>query len=211
MAMDLEPESLLSWNHRLLGGLGVRDPVQLWRCRRNLIVRRGYHKIHGEWNPYFFERVDQLLMKDVATMVVIKLLGPWIIYEQYLTVQHWSPNFNPMKPYSGVVKAWIKFPGLSDFLYKQRILEETEGTIGKMLINGTIQRVEFESLSMVRFSCGRYGHVRKMCPKKATETSQSEVEVLTVAKENSVGDLVAYGPWMVINRKSRWSSRPDCS
>ncbi|MFQ6637228.1 hypothetical protein Gotur_013713 [Gossypium turneri] len=64
---------------------------------------------------------------------------------------------------------------------------------------------------MVRFSCGRYGHVRKMCPKKATETSQSEVEVLTVAKENSVGDLVAYGPWMVINRKSRWSSRPNCS
>ncbi|MBA0834406.1 hypothetical protein Goarm_006765, partial [Gossypium armourianum] len=34
-----------------------------------------------------------------------------------------------MKPYSGVVKAWIKFPGLSDFLYKRRILEETEGTI----------------------------------------------------------------------------------
>ncbi|MFQ6637227.1 hypothetical protein Gotur_013709 [Gossypium turneri] len=80
MAMDLEPESMLSWNHRLLGGL----------------------------------------------------VGPWIIYEQYLTVQHWSPNFNPMKPYSGVVKAWTKFPGLSDFLYKRRILEETEGTIGKV-------------------------------------------------------------------------------
>ncbi|MBA0743773.1 hypothetical protein Gogos_006427 [Gossypium gossypioides] len=28
-----------------------------------------------------------------------------------------------------------------------------------------------------------------MCPKKATETSQSEVEVLMVAKENSIGDL----------------------
>ncbi|MBA0772633.1 hypothetical protein Gotri_007977 [Gossypium trilobum] len=116
-----------------------------------------------------------------------------------------------MKPYSSVVKAWIKFPGLSDFLYKWRILEETDGTTGKMLINGTIQRVEFESLSMVRFSCGRYGHVRKMCPKKATETSQSEVKVLTVANENLVGDLVAYGPWMVINRKSRWSSRLSCS
>ncbi|MBA0592584.1 hypothetical protein Gorai_009563, partial [Gossypium raimondii] len=63
---------------------------------------------------------------------------------------------------------------LSDFLYKWRILEETEGTI-------------------------------------ATETSQSEVEILTVTNENSVGDLVAYGPWMVINRKSRWSSMPNCS
>ncbi|MBA0861892.1 hypothetical protein Goshw_002221 [Gossypium schwendimanii] len=148
-------------------------------------------------------------MKDMATMVVVKLLGRFI--RQYLTVQHWSLNFNPMKPYSGVVKAWIKFPGLSDFLYKRRILEETGRTIGKMLINGTIQRVEFESLSMVCFSCGRYGHVRKMSPKIATETSQLEVEVLTVAKENSVEDLVAYGPWMVINRKSRWSSRPNCS
>ncbi|KAK5776378.1 hypothetical protein PVK06_044337 [Gossypium arboreum] len=79
-----------------------------------------------------------------------------------------------------------------------------------VLINETVQWMEFESLSMVCFSCGRYVHVRKMCPKKATETSQLEVEVLTVVKENPVGDLVEYGPWMVINRKSRWSSRPNC-
>ncbi|MBA0743772.1 hypothetical protein Gogos_006426 [Gossypium gossypioides] len=37
-----------------------------------------------------------------------------------------------MKPYSGVVKAWIRFPGLSNFLYKRRILEEIGGTIGKV-------------------------------------------------------------------------------
>ncbi|KAH1073946.1 hypothetical protein J1N35_026274 [Gossypium stocksii] len=35
-----------------------------------------------------------------------------------------------MKPYSGVVKAWIRFPSLSNFLYKRRILEEIGGTIG---------------------------------------------------------------------------------
>lgn len=36
--------------------------------------------------------------------------------------------------------------------------------IPHVLVNGTMQRVEYESLSTFYFSCGRYGHVCDICP-----------------------------------------------
>ncbi|MBA0707945.1 hypothetical protein Golax_019950, partial [Gossypium laxum] len=67
----------------------------------------------------FSERINQLLIKDMATIVIIKLLGRsigynilqsrntedyekvltkglWTIFGQYLTMQPWTMDFNPM-------------------------------------------------------------------------------------------------------------------
>ncbi|MBA0583535.1 hypothetical protein Gorai_014387 [Gossypium raimondii] len=49
------------------------------------------------------------------------------------------------------------------FLYKRQILEEIGGLIRKVLVNGAVQRVEFEALPSVCFSCGRSGHSKDMC------------------------------------------------
>ncbi|KAG8496476.1 hypothetical protein CXB51_009104 [Gossypium anomalum] len=97
----------------------------------------------------FSERFNQLLIKDMATTLVFKLLRRSIEYatlqnkinslwrpsspfQQYLTVQSWTADFNLMQPYLSVVKAWIRLSGLSDFFYKHRILEEIGGTIDKV-------------------------------------------------------------------------------
>ncbi|KAH1113800.1 hypothetical protein J1N35_007178 [Gossypium stocksii] len=58
--------------------------------------------------------------------------GPWIIYGQFLTVQPWTKYFNPKKPYSSVVLAWIRLSGLPSFMYKMRILEADRGLVGKV-------------------------------------------------------------------------------
>ncbi|MBA0854484.1 hypothetical protein Goshw_000559 [Gossypium schwendimanii] len=58
---------------------------------------------------------------------------PWIIYGQYLTVQLWTKYFNPNKPYSSMVLAWIRLPSLLGFMYKRRILEEVGGLVGKVV------------------------------------------------------------------------------
>ncbi|MBA0575982.1 hypothetical protein Golob_006873, partial [Gossypium lobatum] len=35
--------------------------------------------------------------------------------------------------------------------------------ISQVLVNGDIQRVEYEALPTICFACGKYGHVREMC------------------------------------------------
>ncbi|MFQ6664988.1 hypothetical protein Gotur_031895, partial [Gossypium turneri] len=47
----------------------------------------------------------------------------WIIYGQYLTVQPWTKDFSPMKPYPSVVMAWISLSGLPGYMHKRAILE----------------------------------------------------------------------------------------
>lgn len=52
--------------------------------------------------------------------------GPWIIFEQYLTVQLWTRSFDPAQPYPNVVMAWIRLPGLLGYLYKKKLLKPLE-------------------------------------------------------------------------------------
>lgn len=39
--------------------------------------------------------------------------------------------------------------------------------ISKIRIYGRLQRIEYESLPLICFDCGRYGHNRKTCPFKS--------------------------------------------
>ncbi|MBA0682268.1 hypothetical protein Goari_023999, partial [Gossypium aridum] len=57
---------------------------------------------------------------------------PWIIYNQYLTVQTWTKDFNPMQPYPSVVMAWIRLSGLPRYMYKRVILEVFGNMIRKV-------------------------------------------------------------------------------
>ncbi|MBA0585608.1 hypothetical protein Gorai_016377 [Gossypium raimondii] len=121
-------------------------------------------------------------------------------------IQPWTTDFNPVQPYSSVVKAWIRILGLSGFLYKIRMLEEIERLIRKVskldfnidsrmrgkftrmavyvnldkpltsqvLVNNTLQRVEFESLSGMCFGLGHYDHLKEACPKDVIDLALME-------------------------------------
>lgn len=117
---------------------------------------------------------------------------PCVVFGQYLTVQPWMPDFNPLQLFPNVVMTWIRLPGLLGFLYKRKILEEIGGFIGRVekldynrnsrsrgrfaqmaiyvnldkplipqiLVNRTVQRVEYEALPLICFGCGRNGHMK---------------------------------------------------
>ncbi|TYI56083.1 hypothetical protein E1A91_D11G185000v1 [Gossypium mustelinum] len=109
-------------------------------------------------------------------------------YEKVHIVQPWTMDFNLMQPYScnglnlrgcfnsNVFKARIRLPRLLGFLYKRKILEEIGGMIGKVSkidfntdsrMRGKFARmkvyVEFESLTVICFGCGRYDHLKDVC------------------------------------------------
>ncbi|MBA0583698.1 hypothetical protein Gorai_014545 [Gossypium raimondii] len=50
--------------------------------------------------------------------------GPWIVFGHYLIVQPWTMDFNTLQHFPNMILAWIRFLGLSGFLYKKQILEE---------------------------------------------------------------------------------------
>ncbi|PPR86803.1 hypothetical protein GOBAR_AA33884 [Gossypium barbadense] len=269
MVVDTTSVKEISWKEMLLGRTGSESGVG--DSDGDLIIEDGdilRTSINGIPAINFSERLKNILIRDMETTVVVKLLGrnigygvlynrisslwkpsqpfrlmdikngyylvrfqsrvdydlaltqgPWIVFGHYLTVQPWTVEFDPLKPFPSVVTARIRFPGLPGFLYKKRILEKIGSLVGKVMkldfktdsgvrgqiarmavsidlkqpltsqvsINGRIQRVEFEALPTV---CFHYGEM--------------EDAPVTVDKDTTpVTAVEAFGPWMVVQRKSR--------
>ncbi|MBA0728071.1 hypothetical protein Golax_001006 [Gossypium laxum] len=84
--------------------------------------------------------------------------GLWIVLGQYLTVQPWTVSFNLTQDFLNVVISWIMLLGLPRYLYKQKILGEIGGMIGKY---------------------GRNEHVKEICTFKASEHNTGDESLLT--------------------------------
>ncbi|KAH1089757.1 hypothetical protein J1N35_017014 [Gossypium stocksii] len=215
----------------------------------------------------FSDRINDILFKKMELTVILKLLGrnigynvlhnrilnlwkpaksfhlmgPGMIFGQYLTVQLWTKTFNPVQPYLSVVMAWIRLPGLPGYLYKRKIIEAIGGLIGKVvkldlqtdnrtrgpfahlavfinldkplvsqvLVDGAVQRVEYEALSTICFCCGKYGHVKELCPSVVVNPALGISMAAAMespgddVNEGGEGKRVDYGPWMLVERKSR--------
>ncbi|KAK5838563.1 hypothetical protein PVK06_007294 [Gossypium arboreum] len=91
---------------RNIGFLSLQDKISnLWRPSMSfhlMDIENGYFlvKFHSK------EDYDKVLSQ-----------GPWIVFGQYLTVQSWSKDFDPARPYPSLVKSWIRLPSLSGHLY----------------------------------------------------------------------------------------------
>ncbi|KAA3460126.1 reverse transcriptase [Gossypium australe] len=75
---------------------------------------------------------------------------------------------------------------------------------GQVLVNGMKQKVEYEALPTICFSCGKYGHTKELCQLAQTALSPGKAQstvILTETEGN--GETENFGPWMVVERKSR--------
>ncbi|MBA0749020.1 hypothetical protein Gogos_002986, partial [Gossypium gossypioides] len=83
--------------------------------------------------------------------------------------------------------------------------------ISKILINGNLQRIEYESLPSICFSYGRYDHVKELCPISVGDNDLTGENEKAKTAESTVGvtveDTTEFGPWMVVKRSSRQSSK----
>ncbi|XP_040934441.1 uncharacterized protein [Gossypium hirsutum] len=83
--------------------------------------------------------------------------------------------------------------------------------ISKLLINGNMQRVEYESLPVVCLSCGRYGHNTEACPHVPLVSDLAKVMDSSAVKlqMNTVTGNGDFGPRMLVERRTRRASRED--
>lgn len=87
--------------------------------------------------------------------------------------------------------------------------------ISQILIDRKIQRVEYESLPMICFHCGRYGHMKENCLHNSGNPIYSSVvttkdtltEKSSMAVEGMEKPKQQFGPWMVVERKAQRKSR----
>lgn len=48
--------------------------------------------------------------------------GPWLIYDQYLTIREWIPNSHLDNDQIEKVKVWVRFSGLPIKYYDAKVL-----------------------------------------------------------------------------------------
>ncbi|KAH1121809.1 hypothetical protein J1N35_004969 [Gossypium stocksii] len=162
--------------------------------------------------------------------------GPWVIYGQYLTVQPWTIDFRPSQLYLSIVMAWIHLSSLLRYMYNPKIVKEIKDMVGKVVkldynidnrtrgrftrmavyvnldktpisqVNGITQRIEYESLPIVYFSCGPYGHLKELCLRAFIVLKLQGSEVLSNNRSSTELGMAerekVYESWMLAERKS---------
>ncbi|WJX44958.1 hypothetical protein P8452_31879 [Trifolium repens] len=60
-------------------------------------------------------------------------LGPWMIYDHYLSVSKWSPDFNPTTDRIEKMAVWVRFSGIPIEYYDKNILSIIGNRIGRTI------------------------------------------------------------------------------
>ncbi|RYQ91692.1 hypothetical protein Ahy_B09g097685 isoform B [Arachis hypogaea] len=59
--------------------------------------------------------------------------GPWRIFDHYLTIRPWKPNFNPVEATIDTIGAWVRLPGLAIEYYDEEMLKKIGNVIGQTM------------------------------------------------------------------------------
>ncbi|KAJ8772224.1 hypothetical protein K2173_027401 [Erythroxylum novogranatense] len=139
--------------------------------------------------------------------------GPWTILGHCLVAQPWTPFRASERRITRAV-VWVCFPYLPINWYHPRILL----AMGNML-EDIEQRVCYEGLPQICYTCGRVGHNALFCPSRlnhgesADPTGAATVVAATPkatdippGSEHGVGQL---GPWIHVRSNPRRNFRKD--
>ena len=77
--------------------------------------------------------------------------GPWMIYDHYLTVRPWEPNFIPSRDKINKVAVWVRIPNISLEYYDREALTIIGNRIGDTI------KVDMNTLHHLR------GHYARIC------------------------------------------------
>lgn len=91
-------------------------------------ARNGFVHLIDIGNEYFLVRFNDLADYNFALSG-----GPWLIFDHYLAIRSWEPNFNPYGATINKLAAWIRLPGLAMEYYDKKWLQAIGNLVGKTL------------------------------------------------------------------------------
>ncbi|MBA0810241.1 hypothetical protein Gohar_002249 [Gossypium harknessii] len=237
MVVDSTPAPGVSWRDKVLGrgvfGSGYDEEFEFLEGD---VMRSN---VNGILTINFSERVQQILVKDMVTTVVFHQMDVENGY--FLVKFQCREDYKKAFPNSTMVwvrlpglsgylyKRYI-LEEIESLIGKVTKLdfETDKGSRGKfarmpvyinlekpsvsqILVNGVVQRVVFESLPSVCFSCGRFGHLQNLCSgfdaANDTKMGTNVMAVASLEKNNVAEPTKAFGPWMFVEQKYRRNPR----
>ncbi|MBA0662433.1 hypothetical protein Goklo_006556 [Gossypium klotzschianum] len=216
IAIDLTPTSGSSWKEMLLkggsfesmtifSGSDILDIEDFEFTERDVVKSN----VNGIPTINFSERIRHLLVKDVDTTMVVKLLGRNIGYSTLLNriSNIWKPSQlfhlidveNSHGCWTSICqrpsRVWC-WHGFNSPDYQASCISEEFWKILEVWL------VEFEALSAMCFSCGRYGHVKGLCPSEMVDSNLpngKENDLISSMENMDLGMAeTLFGPWMFV-------------
>ncbi|MBA0583886.1 hypothetical protein Gorai_014727 [Gossypium raimondii] len=179
MVVDLDAVPTLSSTDKLLGkrvvgiektnvvsGIGVNEDFDFLEGDVTRSIVNGIPVIG------FSNRIQQILFKEMVKTVVLKLMGRSIGLSRLLSIFY---KKKILEEIGGMIGKVAKLDFNTDkrtrgcFIGMAVYVNLDKSFVSQVLVNEAIQQVEFESLMTIYFSCGRYGHVKEMCPKPVVD------------------------------------------
>lgn len=96
-------------------------------------------------NGYFMVKFD---VEEDRSAVING--GPWMIFDHYFTVHHWTPEFNAARATINKTMVWIRIPSLNLVFYDESLLLALASTVG------TPVKVDLHTLQVAR---GRFARI----------------------------------------------------
>ncbi|MBA0574036.1 hypothetical protein Golob_001275 [Gossypium lobatum] len=208
MAMDSFLALEMSWMEKVLGqGASGSGNNEDFEFKKGDFVRA---TVNGIPTISFSDRVQQILVRDMMTTLVVKLLGRNLLHTLLQNMIHtlWKPSqqFHLMD----VENDYFLYNGLGLISWFAGISLQTSNLGGNRGLGRVVQRIEFESLPFVYFSCGRFGHMKDLCLGIGSTKDTNVGNELTASdspeKDKVVELTESFGTWMLVDRKSRCNS-----
>lgn len=94
-------------------------------------------------------------------------------------------------------------------------IDVTKPLIPKIVLGSRPQKVKYEGLGVIYFSCGCIGHREDSCPTVGVESSRLKIGGMSesVGEDSKSSEAThnlkvdKFGPWMVVQRRNSFSQK----
>ncbi|KAL4378813.1 hypothetical protein GQ457_02G021760 [Hibiscus cannabinus] len=205
------PSRIMVWVR--LPGLPItwykRNLIVVIGERIGQVVKIGYQTDYGRCGRFARMEIKVNLRKPLVSKIVINGLLQVVEYEYLLPITLYKRSL--IAAIGEIIGQVVKIDYQTNYGRRGRFacmaikVNLRKPIVNKIVINGLLQVVEYESLPVVCFKCGIYGHNNDLCP--CNRRDEDNIPPKVSQDKPKPKKLESFGPWMLVDRKQRRQPR----